>query len=198
MDKLRPFYLFLKRFVDLTEDEFTNLIMPDIEVRQFRKRELILKDGEIENYQNYVLTGLVRKFYVHSEEEIITQIAKEGHIIGVQESFYTKSPSEFCLQALEPTTLVSMNYDNLNKCFGYNAKMERLGRLVLTSVMVLKDRWHMNRIRLSPRERFVDFVLKNPDMLQRVPQKYLASYLNIQPETFSRFKHLLKEKRVES
>jgi DNA-binding MurR/RpiR family transcriptional regulator len=76
--------------------------------------------------------------------------------------------------------------------------MERLGRLVLTSVMVLKDRWHMNRIRLSPRERFVDFVLKNPDMLQRVPQKYLASYLNIQPETFSRFKHLLKEKRVES
>jgi hypothetical protein len=53
-------------------------------------------------------------------------------------------------------------------------------------------------IKLTPRERFLDFVHKNPELLQRVPQKYLASYLNIQPETFSRFKHLLRERKKQS
>ena len=68
--------------------------------------------------------------------------------------------------------------------------------MVITFTMVIKDRWQMNMIKLTPRERFLDFVHKNPDLLQRVPQKYLASYLNIQPETFSRFKHLLRKNNV--
>ncbi|MEI9808160.1 MAG: hypothetical protein WDO16_09940 [Bacteroidota bacterium] len=50
----------------------------------------------------------------------------------------------------------------------------------------------MQMVKMTPRERFLNFVMKNPDLMQRVPQKYLASYLNIKPETFSRFKHLLK------
>jgi hypothetical protein len=70
--------------------------------------------------------------------------------------------------------------------------MEHLGRLIITHTMVLKDRWQMRLIQHSPRERFIDFVQKNPELLQRVPQKFLASYLNIKPETFSRFKHLVR------
>jgi len=90
--------------------------------------------------------------------------------------------------------MVSITYDDLEKIYSSSHKMEKLGRLVITFTMVVKDRWQMNMIKLTPRERFLDFVHKNPDLLQRVPQKYLASYLNIQPETFSRFKHLLRKK----
>jgi hypothetical protein len=61
--------------------------------------------------------------------------------------------------------------------------------------MVQKDRWQMQMIKLSPRERFLFFTERHPDLLQRVPQKHIASFLNIQPETFSRFKHLLKAKK---
>jgi hypothetical protein len=63
---------------------------------------------------------------------------------------------------------------------------------VVTYAMVIKDRWQMNMVKFSPRERFIDFVTKNPELMQRVPQKYLASYLNIKPETFSRFKHMVR------
>jgi hypothetical protein len=51
-------------------------------------------------------------------------------------------------------------------------------------------------MRLETRERFIRFVEKNPGLMQRVPQKYLASYLNMKPETFSRLKHLLKKRPV--
>jgi hypothetical protein len=58
--------------------------------------------------------------------------------------------------------------------------------------MVLKDRWQSQLVMLSPKERFIGFVNRHSKLLQRVPQKYLASYLNIKPETFSRFKHFVK------
>lgn len=196
MDLLKPFLSFINKFVELSEAEFRNSIEPYLEIRRFRKRDIILNEGEIDQHQNFVLSGLVRKYYHTEEEDAITQIATEGHIINVQESYYTQTPSQFYLQALEPTVLVSMHRKHIEKLYDGDIKMERLGRLVVTNIMVLKDRWNMNLTRMSPRDRFLDFVEKNPGLLQRVPQKYLASYLNIQPETFSRFKHLLKDKPI--
>jgi CRP-like cAMP-binding protein len=195
MDNIRPFFQFLHKFIELSEDEFDRLVRPYIEVRHFRKKQVITRSGEIEDHLNFVTKGLVRKFYVKGKEEINTQISTEGHIIHAQESFHSRTESEYVIEAIENTTMVSVTYDNLEKLYASSHKMERLGRLVITFTMVIKDRWQMNMIRLTPRERFLDFVHKNPELLQRVPQKYLASYLNIQPETFSRFKHLLREKK---
>lgn len=195
MDNIRPFFQFLHKFVDLTEDEFDKVVRPFIEVRHFKKKQVILKAGHVEDHINFVTKGLVRKFYIKGNEEINTQISTEGHIIHAQESFHSRTESEYSIEAIENTTMVSVTFDNLDKLYASSHKMERLGRLVITFTMVIKDRWQMNMIRHTPRERFIDFIHKNPELLQRVPQKFLASYLNIQPETFSRFKHLLREKR---
>jgi CRP-like cAMP-binding protein len=194
MENVRPFFQFLHKFVTLSEEEFDEHIRPYVEVRHFRKKQLITKENEIENYLNFVIKGLVRKYYKKGKTEINTQLSTEGHIIHAQESFHSRTPSEYFVEAIEPSTLVSISYDDLEKIYSRSHKMERLGRLVITFSMVIKDRWQINMIKLTPRERFLDFVHKNPDLLQRVPQKYLASYLNIQPETFSRFKHLLRKK----
>jgi CRP-like cAMP-binding protein len=193
-DTIRPFFDFLRKFIDLKEEEFNEWIGPYVELRQFRKKQVLTAIGTVEEYFNFIIKGLVRKYYKKDGNEINTQISTEGHIIHSQESFHSRIPSEFCIETIEPSTLVSISYDNLEKIYTTNARMERLGRLVVTYSMVMKDHWQMKMISQTPRERFLDFVQKHPDLLQRVPQKYLASYLNIQPETFSRFKHLLKER----
>ncbi len=194
MENIRLFFQFLHKFVTLSEEEFDEHIRPYLEVRSFKKKQLITKENEVENYLNFVTKGLVRKYYKKGSTEINTQISTEGHIVHAQESFHSRTPSEFSIETIEPTTMVSITYDDLEKIYSRSHKMERLGRLVITFTMIVKDRWWMNMIKLTPRERFLDFVHKNPELLQRVPQKYLASYLNIQPETFSRFKHLLRKK----
>lgn len=194
MENVRFLFQFLLQFVTLSEEEFDEYIKPYTEVRYFRKKQLVTKENEIENYFNFITKGLVRKFYKKGKKEINTQISTEGHIIHAQESFHSRMPSEYFVEAIEPSTLVSVTYDHLEKIYSGSHKMERLGRLVITFTMIVKDRWQMNMIKLSPRERFLDFVHKNPELLQRVPQKHLASYLNIQPETFSRFKHLLRKR----
>lgn len=192
MDTVRSFIEYLNKFIILTAEEFEQLIIPYVKIRRFGKKETVLKAGMVENYFNFVLKGLVRKYYKRGNEEINTQISFEGHIIHSQESFHSRTDSEYFIEAIEPTTFVSLSYDDLEKIYASSTKLEHLGRLVITSTMVLKDRWQMQLVKLTPRERFILFVNKNPELVQRVPQKYLASYLNIKPETFSRFKHLLR------
>jgi CRP-like cAMP-binding protein len=195
MEDIRLFFQFLHKFVTLTEEEFHQLIRPYLVIRSFKRKETLSKAGEVEEYLNFITKGLIRKYYKKGAEEINTQISTEGHIIHCHESFHSRQPSEYNLEAIENSTVVSISYNDLEKLYSGSHKMEHLGRLVITFTMVVKDRWQMNMIKMTPRERFLDFIHKNPELMQRAPQKYLASYLNIQPETFSRFKHLLREKK---
>jgi len=192
MDVVKPFLDYARKFIEITEEEFRQLIYPYITVRKYGKKQIITEAGNIENYFNFIVRGLARKYYKKGKEEINTQISFEGHIMHSQESFHSRTPSEYFIEAIEHTTLVSITYDDLEKIYARSVKMEHLGRLIITYTMVIKDRWQMQLVKHTPRERFIHFVHRNPELLQRVPQKYLASYLNIKPETFSRFKHLVR------
>ncbi len=192
MDVTRLFLNYLNKFVSISDDEFEQNLLPILKVRRFGKREMLIKAGEVENYFNFIIKGLVRKYYKKGHQEINTQISTEGHIIMSQQSFLGRQPSEYFIETIEPSIIVSIKYENLEELYNKSKKMERLGRLVVTYMMAISDSWQMQLIKMTPRERFLNFVMKNPQLMQRVPQKYLASYLNIKPETFSRFKHLLR------
>lgn len=189
----KTFLEFLNKFIPITQDEYDALILPCIIKRQFEKKSIITHSGEIENYMNFVDRGLVRKYYKKENDEINTQISYEGHIIHAQESFHSRTPSEYTIETIEPCELSSITYECLERIYTSSEKMQQLGRLVITATMVLKDKWQSQLVKLSPRERFINFVTRHPELMQRVPQKYLASYLNIKPETFSRFKHMVRE-----
>lgn len=189
------FVKFLRQFVPLTDNEIKKELLPIIVVREFAKKQVITEDGQVENYMNFINQGLIRKYYKTGEDEHIVQISREGHLVSSQESFYTRTPSEYVIDAIEPSIVLSLTYEDMERLFRSSHSFERLGRLVTVHTMVLKDKWQTSLIMQSPRERFLNFVENHREILQRVPQKYIASYLNIKPETFSRFKHLLRAKR---
>ena len=192
MDITRPFFEFINKFVSLSNEEFEHYLVPVIKVRRYGKKEHLIKAGDVEHYFNFVVKGLIRKYYKKGSHEIITQISTEGQIIMGQQSFLGRFPSEYNIETIEPSVVVSIRHEHLDELYNKSKKMEHLGRLVVTYMMVISDRWQMQMVKMTPRERFIAFVSKNPELMQRVPQKFLASYLNIKPETFSRFKHLLR------
>jgi len=177
--------------------EFTNqeleIIRPRLEVRELGKREVLLRVGEQEEYLNLVMKGVVRKYFNKGREEVITQLAKEGDLVSSSVSFFSCQPSQYAIEALEPTVLLSLSRQKLEELYELNPELERLGRLLITDLYLTKEKWEQDHIRFDIRERFVNFVHNNAELIQRVPQKYIASYLNIKPETFSRLKHLLKK-----
>ncbi len=192
MEAIKLFRDFLNKFSDLTDNEFNQYLLPVSKVRRYEKKQILLRAGEVENNFNFIVKGLIRKYYKKGTNQINTQISLEGHMILSQESFHSRRPSEYFIETIEPSTLVSITYDNLEKVYASSPRLEHLARMLITYSMVIKDRWQMQMVKMTPRERFLHFVTKNPELMQRVPQKFLASYLNIKPETFSRFKHLIR------
>jgi CRP-like cAMP-binding protein len=174
------------------------MLEPLLEIRNYDKKVKVVDMGEEENYLNYVVKGLVRKYFYKGEEEMITQIAKEGDLISSSVSFLSGSPSTYVIDTIEPTTFISLPKQVIEGLYRVDTKWQRAGRLITTDLLLQKEDWELDRLRYTTKERFLRFLTSNGDLFQRVPQKYLASYLNIQPETFSRLKHFLRKRFAEN
>ena len=184
---------FLNQFIKISAEEFAEL-MAWTEPRNFEKKAVLTKPGEVEEYMYFITSGLVRKYFLKKDQEIITHIVKEGGILGSGESFLTGEPSRYFVETLEPTLAFAISRQKLEEMYKSSKKWEKLGRIITTQYFLVQEMRLMDNIRYSTRERFVKFMKENTDLIQRVPQKYLASYLNIKPETFSRLKHLMNAK----
>lgn len=190
---IEKIYQYFNGFVPLTYEELEQ-ILPYFEFREFGKKQLVVKLGEIDEYFNIILNGLVRKYTIVGKKDVTLQLSIEGQMIHSEISFNTQTPSNTIVETIEPTLLLSMSYNNLQIVYNKFPKIEKMGRLVITYMFIKKDFRDFSQLKKTTRQRFVDYMKSHADMLQRVPQKYLASYLNIKPETFSRLKHLMKQK----
>ena len=182
---------FVSKYVSLTESEYA-YFESFFEIRNFKKKEKLLLEGEFEKYLNFIVSGLARQYFVRKKEEVVMQFSSENEIICCYDSFLSEKPSSFFIESIEPMTVLSITLENLEKLFEFSPKIERMGRLFATEQYLKKAAFDYNRVRVTTQERFIDFVQNNSNLLQRVPQKYLASYLDIKPETFSRMKHFTK------
>lgn len=194
---LGQFRKFIGNYAEFSQQEFEQLESL-VEVRNFDKKIKLIDIGEEELYLNYIVKGLARKYFQKGKEEIITQLAKEGDLISSSVSFLSGNPSTYVVETIEPTTFISISRDAVNKLYSEHPKWQRAGRLIITDLLIQKEYWEIDRIKFSTKERFVRFLSNNAELFQRVPQKYLASYLHIQPETFSRLKHFLRKKFAET
>jgi CRP-like cAMP-binding protein len=186
-------YLFqmVQKFGKLTRAEFDQLT-PYFQMRYFDKKTVLLQKGEVEDYLSVVVKGLVRKYVRVRGNEITLQLATEGHMVQSEVSFHMRTPSDVTLETLEPTALICMNYAGVQEALEKVPNAEEFGRLIITYMFIKKDARYYSQLKNSTRERFLEYMTVHPHMLQRIPQKILASYLNIKPETFSRLKHLLR------
>jgi len=183
---------FIQQYVAISELDF-NQFLPFLEVRQFAKREEILRYGQTDDYLNLVVKGLIRKYVLVGKNEKTLQLAVEGQLIQSEISFHTRVPSTAIIDALEPSILVSIRYDHVQYVFDHIPIAEQIGREMMTYLFIRKDASYFSQLNHTTRERFLHYLKHHPHMLRRVPQKILASYLEIKPETFSRLKHLLKD-----
>ena len=193
-EALERLHHYLSRFVPLNKQEFGQLLSY-IEIREFDKKVRVIDAGSVERYLNVIAIGLVRKYLPVRNKEITVQLASEGHLVHSELSFHYRIPSSAVIETIEPTVFFSISYDSLQQLYDQYPKAEHLGRLLISDLFVKKDNRYYHQLIKNTRERFLDYVRTHPQMLQRVPQKFIASYLNIKPDTFSRLNHLVRPGR---
>ena len=192
MDNFRALQEFLGRFMPLSGEDFA-ILKKKSSVVHIRKKDIITDAGDTELYLYFVVKGLIREYFYKGSQQVTTDLISEGTITGSVTSFFTGAPSHFCLQAMEPCSLIAIHKGALEDLYRSNRNWEKFGRIITTHFLLQQEKQILNYTRLNPRERFLHFVNEYSHLVQRVPQKYLASFLQIKPETFSRMKHLIRK-----
>src|SRR5688500_5030453 len=113
---IRALKHYINRFITLDDDDFA-LLSNLGEIRSFDKKTRLVDIGETDHNLNLVIRGLIRKYFLRGEEEVITQLAKEGELVSSSVSFLRKEPSGYIIETIEPTVLFSISQENVEHLY---------------------------------------------------------------------------------
>ncbi len=184
----------LEEGAPITEENWAT-IRPHLTVRHFAKGETIIGEGETENYLSAVAKGCVRHYVLKDGNEINFDFAFEHELSNSYASFLSRSPSRISIEAIEAVTLISLHYDRLQMLYSESATGERIGRLTTEGYYIWREKREIQLLTLTPEELYLDLLSQYPEYISRIPQKYLASYLQVQPESLSRIKRRIHQNR---
>lgn len=165
-----------------------------ITISQYKKGEIILKPGMICNHVSYVNYGLIRSYYLVDGKEIITTFFNENCYFSDYESFLSRKPTLMYSDVLEDTEVAEINYEDLQIQYGIYPECERAGRLVAEELFIHLSNRNASFLLQTPEQRYVQFLEEYVDIVPRIPQYMIASYLGITPEALSRIRARFRQK----
>lgn len=184
---------FLSKYITLTEDEKNAILSPEI-FRTVKKGTVLLKEGELSNESYFVLKGCIRTFYIIDGEEKTTAFYTEMEAM-TPNCVVSKTPSQYYVSCIEDTILTVSNPDMVEETNSKFPRFETLCR-ILSEELLAKQQIDFDEFKTSsPEQRYLNLIQKRPDLVQRVPQHQLASYLGIKPQSLSRLRARLLEKK---
>ncbi len=183
---------FISKYISLTNEEKDAIISLDI-FRSEKKGTILLKEGQLSQDGYFVLKGCIRQYYIIDGEEKTTAFYTEME--GLTPHCVTnKKPSEYYITCVEDTVLTVANPDMEIAIFEKFPKFETLCR-ILSEELLAKQQIDFDAFKTSsPEKRYLNLLHKRPDLIQRIPQHQLASYLGIQPQSLSRLRARILEK----
>lgn len=177
-----------RRYSTMTHEELDALegiLVP----MKFNKGELILKEGEVCRNIYWVARGLVRQFYYKNGKELTEYMAAEGTVCMSIESLFKEEPTRQQIQAIEPTILYALPKQALEREAVRNVNIQMLYRKILEESLIISQ-VHADMVRFeSAQERYTKLVKRSPQLVLRAPLVYIASYLQMTPETLSRVRN---------
>lgn len=184
---------FLSKYVSLTEDEKNALLSLDL-FHSVKKGAVLLKEGQKSQESYFVLKGCIRAYYIIDGEEKTTAFYTEMEGL-TPHCVINKTPSEYYVSCLEDTILTITNPDMEADGFNNFPKFESLCR-ILSEEHLAAQQINFDEFKTSsPEQRYLNLLQKRPDLVQRVPQHQLASYLGIKPQSLSRLRARISKKK---
>ncbi|MGN6437356.1 MAG: Crp/Fnr family transcriptional regulator [Agriterribacter sp.] len=177
----------IQQSLPLTEEEL-NYFLPMLEYRFVKKNELFIRAGSRADYLGYVDSGLLRYYYNDGAKEYTTSVVFANQWVGDYTSFLRKKTATLNISALEDSVVFLLYYDSVQKAYDKSKTFERLGRIIAESLFIAFESRSASFLIKNPEERYIDLVTKRPEMLEKIPLKYISSMLGIQPESLSRIR----------
>ena len=174
-----------RKYSTMTHDELDileNILVP----MKFAKGQMILSEGEICKHIYYIEKGLVRQFYFKIGKEVTEHMAVEGNIVMCIESLFKEEPTSLQVEALEPVLIYALPKARLEEVALHNVNIQILYRKILEESLILSQ-IHADLLRFeTAQDRYRKMCKLATQVTLRAPLVYIASYLQMTPETLSR------------
>lgn len=180
-----------KEFVDklvTLEPGAWNDVLNVMRERRLKKKEHYLLQGEICQSIGFITQGYVRLYYILDGEDITKDFNFEQDFCGSHASFSQQQPSTFSIVAMEDVSLLEISHRDLNMLYDRYKSFERLGRLQMERMFNRKEQRESSFLQQDAEQRYAEMLKTFPGITQRVPLKYIASYLGMSAETLSRMR----------
>ncbi len=189
-----PIDQFTAKYIHLTEEE-KELFHSLLKFKKVKKKQFLLQEGEICNFEAYILKGCIRTYFLNQDgTETILMFAVEDWWVSDIRSFTEQCPSNMFIETMEDCELLTIDYKNKGVLFDKIPKFERLFRLLVQrSLAVLQQRFY-GSVSQTAEERYLAFIEKYPHIVQRVPQHQIARYIGVSPEFLSKVRSTMYKK----
>lgn len=169
----------------LSDESWQALSQPWEEV-SYKRKQLMTRIGETEKYLYLVLDGVQRAFYDDGNKEATLVFSYAPSFSGVIDSFFVQQPSRFHLETITQSRFLRIHYNDMNTLMQEYRDIETWVRIALTHVLAGTLERQVELMCFSAEEKFTTLLRRSPQVLNLIPHKYLASYIGVDPTTFSK------------
>lgn len=191
---IEPFVEYLHQLVPLSPAE-VEVVRDLLPVKYFPKGHHLLREGEVSNAFFFLLQGCVRMFYLVDGQDKNTFFYQEQQFISSYESFVRQVPSPHSIQCVEDCAVVIISQQAAQQLLMHTPTFDQLSRILLEEELIVYQQMLASFITMSAEQRYQTLMQTQPDLLQRLPQYHIASYLGVNAETLSRIRRRLSDKK---
>ena len=174
-----------RRYSTMTHEEL-DLLESILVPMKYAKNEMVLREGETCTNIYWVVKGLVRQFYYMNGKELTEYMATENSIVMCIESLFLEQPTHLQIKTIEPTVVIAIPKVDLEAVAMKSVNIQILYRKILEESLILSQ-IHADMLRFeSAQDRYQKLIKRQPQLVLRAPLVYIASYLQMTPETLSR------------
>jgi CRP-like cAMP-binding protein len=192
MNELEKINIF-RQFTDFNDSEL-EIIMPYFEQKKFKKKSILLQSNKISNEVFYIVEGCIRLYCEKNGQDLTTYFFTENMFAGTYDSFISRKPTRIAMEALEDTEVLALSYKALEELYKVFPKMNEFVRKSIEQRFVVLHDLFTSYLLNSPEERYINLIKERPDLLKRIPQHQIASFLGITPVSLSRIRNRVAKK----
>jgi len=156
--------------------------------KEIAAKTILLQEGEISNHAHYIKKGCLRQWYNKDGKDITFQFFFEGQAVASIDSFLNNEPSLFTIESIEPSIIFSISKENFAQLHSIYPELKDGFQDLMFQRFKNYSQLFLSRIKDNPKERYEDLINNHPEIIKRVPQHYIASYLGITPISLSRIR----------
>ncbi|MFC0877135.1 Crp/Fnr family transcriptional regulator [Saccharicrinis sp. FJH2] len=185
--------LHLKQILPLSDSELEDFINKFRRVH-LKKGEYFIKEGQLKKELGLIIKGCMLCYYNKDGEQVIDEFSLDYEFITDYFSYLTNTPAVKNVKCIEDTDLLVLPFDQLNSEYGNNPDFEKVGRIMAEGLFINTQEKAKSMMIDDAETRYLKLISKRSDLVQRVPQYLIASYLNVKPETLSRIRKKIATK----